>query len=43
LPIGLQIVGPAYHEPLVLRFAYAYQQSTGWHQLTPPLTRARPA
>jgi aspartyl-tRNA(Asn)/glutamyl-tRNA(Gln) amidotransferase subunit A len=31
LPLGLQIVGPAYGEPLVLAVAYAYQQSTDWH------------
>jgi aspartyl-tRNA(Asn)/glutamyl-tRNA(Gln) amidotransferase subunit A len=39
LPIGLQIVGPAYHEAIVLRVAYAYQQSTEWHQRTPPVVR----
>jgi aspartyl-tRNA(Asn)/glutamyl-tRNA(Gln) amidotransferase subunit A len=37
LPIGLQIVGPAFHEPLVLQVAYAYQQSTNWHRRIPPL------
>jgi aspartyl-tRNA(Asn)/glutamyl-tRNA(Gln) amidotransferase subunit A len=36
LPIGLQIVGPAYGEPAVLQLAYAYQQATEWHQRTPP-------
>jgi aspartyl-tRNA(Asn)/glutamyl-tRNA(Gln) amidotransferase subunit A len=37
LPIGLQIVGPAYGEPVVLSAAYAYQQSTDWHKRTAPL------
>jgi aspartyl-tRNA(Asn)/glutamyl-tRNA(Gln) amidotransferase subunit A len=41
LPIGLQIAGPAWHEPLVLTLAFAYQQSTDWHQKTPPILRAK--
>ncbi len=40
LPIGLQIVGPAYGEPLVLALAYAYQQSTDWHTRRPPVIAA---
>jgi aspartyl-tRNA(Asn)/glutamyl-tRNA(Gln) amidotransferase subunit A len=39
LPIGLQLVGAAFREPMVLSIAYAYQQSTDWHQRTPPLVR----
>jgi aspartyl-tRNA(Asn)/glutamyl-tRNA(Gln) amidotransferase subunit A len=39
LPIGLQLVGAAYHEPLVLSVAYAYQQSTDWHKQKPPVVR----
>jgi aspartyl-tRNA(Asn)/glutamyl-tRNA(Gln) amidotransferase subunit A len=39
LPIGLQLVGAAYHEPLVLSVAYAYQQSTDWHKQKPPVAR----
>ncbi len=39
LPIGLQLVGAAFREPMVLSIAYAYQQSTDWHQRTPPLGR----
>ncbi len=35
LPIGLQIVGPTWGEPVVLSVAYAYQQSTDWHKRTP--------
>jgi aspartyl-tRNA(Asn)/glutamyl-tRNA(Gln) amidotransferase subunit A len=37
LPIGLQLVGAAFREPLVLSVAYAYQQSTDWHRRTPSL------
>jgi aspartyl-tRNA(Asn)/glutamyl-tRNA(Gln) amidotransferase subunit A len=40
MPVGLQIAGPAFHEPVVLQFAYAYQQSTDWHRQVPPLLRA---
>lgn len=36
LPIGLQIAGPAYGEPVVLSVAYAYQQMTDWHLRKPP-------
>jgi aspartyl-tRNA(Asn)/glutamyl-tRNA(Gln) amidotransferase subunit A len=39
LPIGLQLVGAPFREPLVLSIAYAYQQSTDWHQRIPPLVR----
>ena len=39
LPIGLQLAGAAFHEPLVFSVAYSYQQSTDWHLRTPPVTR----
>lgn len=39
LPIGLELVGPAFHEPVVLSIAYAYQQSTDWHKRKPPIAR----
>jgi aspartyl-tRNA(Asn)/glutamyl-tRNA(Gln) amidotransferase subunit A len=42
LPIGLQIAGPAFHEPVVLGVAYAYQQTTEWHRRRPPLVRNQP-
>ena len=41
LPIGLQIAGAAYHEPVVLSLAFAYQESTDWHQKTPPILRGK--
>jgi aspartyl-tRNA(Asn)/glutamyl-tRNA(Gln) amidotransferase subunit A len=31
LPIGLQLVGRRYGEPVILRAAYAYEQATAWH------------
>jgi aspartyl-tRNA(Asn)/glutamyl-tRNA(Gln) amidotransferase subunit A len=39
LPIGLQIVGPAYGEMRVLSIAYAYQQATDWHRRKPPVLK----
>ncbi|MCU0641930.1 MAG: Asp-tRNA(Asn)/Glu-tRNA(Gln) amidotransferase subunit GatA [Candidatus Margulisbacteria bacterium] len=32
LPIGLQLIGPAFAEELILRVAYTYEQNTAWHQ-----------
>ncbi|MEZ4861018.1 MAG: Asp-tRNA(Asn)/Glu-tRNA(Gln) amidotransferase subunit GatA [Caldilineaceae bacterium] len=37
LPIGLQLVGPHLGEEVVLRAAYAYEQSTTWHTRQPEL------
>jgi aspartyl-tRNA(Asn)/glutamyl-tRNA(Gln) amidotransferase subunit A len=37
LPIGLQVMGPAFGESEVLRVAYAYEQATEWHAQRPPL------
>jgi aspartyl-tRNA(Asn)/glutamyl-tRNA(Gln) amidotransferase subunit A len=37
LPIGLQIVAPAFAEGRVLAVAHAYQQATDWHTKHPPL------
>jgi aspartyl-tRNA(Asn)/glutamyl-tRNA(Gln) amidotransferase subunit A len=34
LPIGLQLIGPAFGESAILRAGYAYEQSTEWHTLT---------
>jgi aspartyl-tRNA(Asn)/glutamyl-tRNA(Gln) amidotransferase subunit A len=31
LPIGLQLLGPAFVEETLLQAAYAYQQATDWH------------
>ena len=37
LPVGLQIMGPALSESVLLRSAYAYEQATEWHMARPPL------
>jgi aspartyl-tRNA(Asn)/glutamyl-tRNA(Gln) amidotransferase subunit A len=37
LPVGLQIIGPAFAEETVLRAAYAYEQATSWHKERPRL------
>lgn len=35
LPAGLQIMGPAFADGLVLRVARAYEQATAWHRRRP--------
>jgi len=35
LPVGLQLIGPAFSEATVLNFAHQYQQKTDWHQRAP--------
>jgi aspartyl-tRNA(Asn)/glutamyl-tRNA(Gln) amidotransferase subunit A len=35
LPIGLQICGPSLGEEVILRTAYAYEQSSEWHKHRP--------
>lgn len=37
LPIGLQLLAPAYREDVLLRTAHAYQQVTDWHARAPAL------
>ena len=37
LPVGLQILGPAFGEPIILQVAHAYEQSTPWHLEKPNL------
>ncbi|MBI3977636.1 MAG: Asp-tRNA(Asn)/Glu-tRNA(Gln) amidotransferase subunit GatA [Chloroflexi bacterium] len=37
LPIGLQIIGPAFSEEVLLRVGYAYEQAAGWHRQRPLL------
>ncbi len=37
LPVGLQLIGPAFGEGAVLNFAHRFQQQTDWHLLAPAL------
>lgn len=37
LPVGLQIIGPAFGEQSVLRTAFAYEQANSWHTMRPSL------
>jgi aspartyl-tRNA(Asn)/glutamyl-tRNA(Gln) amidotransferase subunit A len=37
LPIGLQLIGRAFDEAMLLRVAHAYQQATTWHKRKPTL------
>jgi aspartyl-tRNA(Asn)/glutamyl-tRNA(Gln) amidotransferase subunit A len=37
MPVGLQLMGPALGESVILRAAYAYEQATEWHTRRPPL------
>jgi aspartyl-tRNA(Asn)/glutamyl-tRNA(Gln) amidotransferase subunit A len=37
LPIGMQLMAPAFAEEMLLRAAYAYQQATDWHLRRPGL------
>jgi len=37
LPVGLQVLGPAFAEETLLRVGHAYEQSTDWHTRKPNL------
>lgn len=37
VPVGFQIVGPAFGEAAILAAGHAYQQATDWHRKRPPL------
>ena len=37
LPIGLQIMGPAFGEEIILRVAHVYEQATEWHIYKPQI------
>jgi len=37
LPIGLQLLGKPFGEEMILRVAYAYEQSTSWRKEKPPM------
>jgi aspartyl-tRNA(Asn)/glutamyl-tRNA(Gln) amidotransferase subunit A len=37
MPVGMQIIGRAFDEVMVLRVAHAYEQATPWHHQQPRL------
>ena len=37
MPIGLQLIGKPFAEERLLQIAHAYEQTTPWHQQSPPL------
>ncbi len=37
LPIGMQLLGPVFSEPLLLRIARMYEKATPWHRRRPAL------
>ena len=39
LPIGLQIVGPAFRETTIFQVAHAYEQAAGWYRRQPPVSQ----
>ena len=41
LPIGLQLMAPAFGEETLLRIAHAYEQATDWHKQRALLERQR--
>jgi aspartyl-tRNA(Asn)/glutamyl-tRNA(Gln) amidotransferase subunit A len=36
LPVGVQLLGPALGEPMLLRIADAFEQATDYHRLMAP-------
>ncbi len=38
LPIGMQLIGPAFSEETLFRAAHAYEEATGWHKLRAPVS-----
>jgi aspartyl-tRNA(Asn)/glutamyl-tRNA(Gln) amidotransferase subunit A len=40
LPIGLQLIAPAFDEGVMLRVGHAYEQTTDWHKRLPEIATA---
>ncbi|MFC1453833.1 Asp-tRNA(Asn)/Glu-tRNA(Gln) amidotransferase subunit GatA [Verrucomicrobiota bacterium] len=41
LPVGLQILGPAFREDIIMRAGYAYEQAAGWYLQKPPTNNVK--
>jgi aspartyl-tRNA(Asn)/glutamyl-tRNA(Gln) amidotransferase subunit A len=41
LPLGMQVVGRPYQEPMVLRIAHAYEAATSWRKQRPGLRESK--
>ncbi|NCC51680.1 MAG: Asp-tRNA(Asn)/Glu-tRNA(Gln) amidotransferase subunit GatA [Spartobacteria bacterium] len=41
LPVGLQVLGPAFREENILRVGHAYEQATPWHKEKPAMLNDR--
>ena len=37
LPVGLQILGPAFREETIFRVGHAYEQASAWHSMRPKI------
>jgi len=37
LPVGMQLMAPAFQEEKLIRVAYAYEQTTDWHRRKPSI------
>jgi aspartyl-tRNA(Asn)/glutamyl-tRNA(Gln) amidotransferase subunit A len=37
LPVGMQLIGNYFDEPLLLNLAHQFQQATDWHLKTPEM------
>ena len=35
LPMGMQLIGPAFGEAAILQAAHTYEQATDWHKRRP--------
>ncbi len=40
LPLGMQLLGPAWSEPMLFRLGRCYQRRTDWHRRQPPVVVA---
>jgi len=41
LPVGMQLMAPHFHESILFKTAYAYQEVADWHKRKPDLDNTR--